>query len=70
MKRGEKMNLENKPELIEILSIEDLYYNKKIDWFANLMQKNEQVKDGRHISSYSLKLGDRRSTLHKLVYNH
>lgn len=59
------MDNTNIPELNDKLSISDIYYNKKIDWMANMMLKNEEITDGRVIKSYSIKMGERRTTIHK-----
>lgn len=55
------------PESIADLSIADIYYNKLIDSFENRMLKNEEIRGGRSISSYSVKMGERRNTFHKYL---
>lgn len=55
------------PDLTDKLTIGDLYYNnQKVEWMNKMMLKNEQVQDGRVVSTISVKMDKRRSTFHKL----
>lgn len=60
------MNLENKPDLTDELTIGDLYYNQNMDFYAAKMLKNE-VENGEVIGSYAVKMEERQNMHQQFV---